>query len=579
MSDQPSVPKRRRHWLGLAILFLIALAVRTERAVLTTVVNPDAMRFIAQGKEFFINPLRAVRQEVYHPLQSIAGTLVNNWFMCHLVADGRMSCVYSMQTVGVLAGALITLEIFFLSRRFGAPVWAAYCVSIIWVFGRKTGAYGADGISDMLFLSLLGLSILTAMKTGLRCKPWYWFAAGILSGFSYLTRPEGVAAVLIMLWALAIYHGTYVFSESKGVSGNAPMPFSKRRGLLPALISGGMLVVGYLIVGLPYMIAIGGFTRKKKLELMRFPTSSHSALLQPLLGTGASPHVDMAFIGPSAFFHPWMWMRIAQEIFETLSPAACIVLLFAVALAPRIWGRRRWRPTVLGWTGLWIMVMVWLLNIAGYLHGRHTLVIVLALLPILALGLSRIAHRWRTLLVNQKCKDKLSKLPAWLRDVQHPDRVGIVLTAAICIPGSVHLADAPQRGMRFIETGAKWLKANANRKAVVAIGIGDDRRALVAYYSGLDYMFSSSPPLSQSRRQLLLLSNHRPVIVDMVWQGAKVKNIPATVGPFHLLKLHGHTVKFRAKETLGANVLVFYELPHERVLKPNASLPQLRAAP
>ena len=579
MIDKPLRLKRRSRWVGLAVLFVIALLVRTERALLTTVVNPDAMRFIAQGKEFFINPLHAVRREVYHPLQSIAGAIIHNVLMVHLVGDARMSWIYSMQTVGVVAGALIALEIFWLSRRFGAPSWAATCVSIIWIFGRKTGAYGADGISDMLFLSLLGASILMAMKTGLRCKPWYWLAAGMLSGLSYLTRPEGVAAVLIMLWALAIYHGVYVWSALKAKTPPSPLPLSRRRGLLPALISAGMLVAGYLIIGLPYMMAIGGFTRKKKLEIMNYSSPSHAAITHLLQSFHTRHHIDMAFIGPSAFFHPWMWMKIAQEVFETLSPAACIVLLLAMALAPHFWGRRRWRPLVLGWAGLWITVMIWLLNIAGYLHGRHTLVLVLMLLPILALGLDRMAFRWNAALKNEKFRAAVSKWPAWLIDGHHPNRVSIILTGVVCIPGLVHLADAPQRGMRFIEDGAGWLKTNARRGVVVDIGVGDDRRALVAYYSGLDYMFASSSPFSQSRRQILTLSNRRPVIVDQVWQGNQANKIPATMGPFQLLKLRGHVVKLKAKRTLGANVLVFYVLPHQRVLNRSAVPPQLRDAP
>ncbi|MGC8559999.1 MAG: hypothetical protein ACP5O1_04900 [Phycisphaerae bacterium] len=571
-SSQPGIPR----WLGLTALLIFALVIRIERAFLTTVVNPDAMRFIAQGREFFINPLGAVRQEVYHPLQSILGTLIHNIVMVRLVADRRMAWIYSMQALGVVAGALIAIEIFWLSRRFGAPRWAAYCVSIIWVLGRKTGAYGADGISDMLFLSLLGLSILTAMKTGLRCRPWYWFAAGIFSGFSYLTRPEGVAAVLIMLWALAIYHGAAIFSSGAVKAVDSPIPFNKRRGLVPALVSAAMLIAGYLIVGLPYMLSIGAFTRKKKLELMRAHSISHpqlSHLFKPLPTIG---HPDLAFIGPSAFFHPWMWMKIGQEIFETLSPAACIVLLLAMALAPRIWGRRRWRPAVLGWAALWFTVMIWLLNIAGYLHGRHTLVLVLLLLPILALGLDRVVHRWGELLRTSKRPDALRRLPQPLRDAAHANRMGILLTAVICIPGMVHLADAPQRGMRFIEDGARWLKTNARSKVIVNIGIGDDRRALVAYYSGLDYMFCPTPPTAQTRRQMMNLSNNRPVLLDEVFQGKQAKRIPAFLGPYHVMKLRGRVVKFRARHTLGANVLVFYVLPHQRVLKSAAKMPDGR---
>ena len=574
-SSQPGIPR----WLGLTALLFFALAVRIERAFLTTVVNPDAMRFIAQGREFFINPLRAVRQEVYHPLQSILGTLIHNIVMVHLVADRRMAWIYSMQTLGVVAGALVSLEVFWLSRRFGAPRWAAYCVSIIWVLGRKTGAYGADGISDMLFLSLLGLSILTAMKTGLRCRPWYWFAAGIFSGFSYLTRPEGVAAVLIMLWALAIYHGAAIFSSREVKAVDAPLPFAKRRGLAPALISSGMLIVGYLIVGLPYMLSIGAFTRKKKLELMRAHPISHpqlSHLFKPFPTIG---HPNLAFIGPSAFFHPWMWMKIGQEVFETLSPAACIVLLLAMALAPRIWGRRRWRPAVLGWAGLWISVMIWLLNIAGYLHGRHTLVLVLLLLPILALGLDRIACRWREFLRTARRPESLRWIPQGLRDPARANRMSMFLTAVICIPGIVHLADAPQRGMRFIEDGARWLKTNARSDVIVNIGLGDDRRALVAYYSGLDYMFCSTPPTAQTRRQMMNLSNNRPVLLDEVFQGKQVERIPTRLGPYRVLKLNGHVVKFRARRTLGANVLVFYHLPHQRVLKLDAEMPNGRFEP
>ncbi len=560
MSDATTTKATSSHYRGLFLLLIIALLVRIERAWMTTVVNPDTMRFIAQGKEFFINPLRAVRQEVYHPLQSVVAALVHNLIMIHLVHDDRMAWIISMQTVGVLAGSLVAIEIFWIARRFGAPAWACYAAAVIWIFGRKTGGYGADGISDMLFLSLLGLSLLLAMKTGLRYQPWYWLSAGVVAGLSYLTRPEGVAAVLIMLWALLIHHGRYLFSAREPTA--RVLPFNKRRGLWPGVLAAFMLCGGYLIVGLPYMIAIGGFTRKKKLELFRMPALPHAGLRTPY----AHP-MNLAFLGPSALFHPWMWLKIAQEVFETYGPATCIVLLAAMALCPRLWGRRRWRPAALGWAGLWVLVMLWLLNVAGYLHGRHTLVLVLLMLAVLALGLQRISMRVQRWMAGRAQGQKPPWLPDALWGKAGARRISLLLCFLICIPGMVHLAYAPQRGMRFIKRGAAWLKTHAAPRDIVAIGIGDDRRAIVAYYSGLDYMYSKTTPFHMFSQEIRAMANHRPIIVDLILEGKQARHIPTKIGSFVLLTYHGKPVLFRAKHTLGANTLAFYVLPSTHVLK------------
>ena len=175
----------------------------------------------------------------------------------HFISDDRFAWIAATEIVGIISAVVVVWALMQLSRHFGAPPWAACAAGLLWVVGRRTSGYGADGLSDMLFLALFACSILVALRTRLHLRPLAWFLSGLLAGLSYLTRPEGAAAVIILAFAV-LYH------YRKPLLG----PLMRIRATAAPRQCGGILVMlalGFAIPAAPYMLAIGGFSGKKSL--------------------------------------------------------------------------------------------------------------------------------------------------------------------------------------------------------------------------------------------------------------------------------------------------------------------------
>ena len=196
------------------LLFMLATGVRVMRARQQPVVAPDAIRHIEQGKMLLVHPLQAVREEVYHPLFSLAVVGVHgviDWFY-PMNGQGewgeRMKWVWAAQGSSVLCGAIMAVLVYALARRLGARFWPAMGAGVVWCVGQRVTAYSVDGMSDMLALCFFTGSLLAAIgATGFRWggrgdmglgwrQVWGFLLAGLLAGLAYLTRPEGLAVPL-----------------------------------------------------------------------------------------------------------------------------------------------------------------------------------------------------------------------------------------------------------------------------------------------------------------------------------------------------------------------------------------------
>ncbi len=108
------------------LLFVVAVGVRALCAVQEPVVNPDAIRFIDQARGLRTDFLGALRSEVYHPLHSVAALLVHA-VIGSFFRNDREAWVAAVQTVGVVCGAIVAVQIVWLARAFGAPRLGVAC--------------------------------------------------------------------------------------------------------------------------------------------------------------------------------------------------------------------------------------------------------------------------------------------------------------------------------------------------------------------------------------------------------------------------------------------------------------------
>jgi hypothetical protein len=559
--------------MALLSLLLLGLVVRVVQAVREPVVNPDAIRFIEQAKALWVDPLAAIRQEVYHPLHSLLGGVV-----FHLIhgafRDERMAWLAAMQTVGIAAGVCVIWMIVKLSRHFGAPWWAALGGGLLFAVGRRTSSYGPDGISDMLFLALFGGAILAGMNTRLRFKPGWWMLAGVLAGLSYLTRPEGAAAVIVLLAAIVLaYVQNYLrHSRREGVLDFVRGMERRRHGVRCAVL----LLVGFAVVGGPYMVAIGRFTAKKKI----FEQVSMSAAVVPGSGerydSGSGGMQVLAQVVPvPAIVRGDLWFKIWTELLETFGPAACVVIWFAVALRsrpwgivagasrfnplryvlrwPLAWGRRHWRPLVTFWMLLWLVVMAWLINKTstpgrlGYLDGRHTLPFQLALHALfgLALGIWQLPmvwwqNWWRGMAI-------WPRLPGWMRSNRWPIVFAWVVCLLGCLPGIMRLGREPAHDKQYIRDAANWIAKNEPRDYAVA-----DVDQLVGYYSGHEYRRWDGSPGDPELSQL----PDKVILAYRYYTAAKGVQVAERIGPFVALP-----VRFKSDSSSQGDLLVLYARP------------------
>jgi hypothetical protein len=515
----------RRRVLGFLLLFVFALTVRGLRAWQIPVLNPDVIRFITQARGLTSDPVRAVRKEVYHPLHAAAGLAVRG-AVHGIVENDRAAWLLSMQIVGVLAGALVAVQIAMLGRMLGAPFWAAIAAGVVWVLGRRTSAYGADGISDMLFLSLfagamlMGLRALRFRGAGIWKYARFVFA-GMLAGLAYLTRPEGLAAALILILSLC------ALTLPRWKHGRRRAKFLPRRRLPVRSAVGGMacVILGVAIFAAPYMATIGGITGKKAF----FENSAEEAFEVIVAGFGG----DL--------------LKMGQELFETFGFAPALLLFAAIPLTRGPWGRPRTRIVVVLWIVLWVGVMLWLIRRAGYLDGRHTLPMQLVLHGMLALAFG-----------------------VWGRAIRkrfENPRIVMALCAAVVvlaiIPGVVRLGVAPSADRKFVRDAAAWLATSVKKNTVVC----DDER-LVGYYSGLPYAFwgGRSEPSEVAKLDWLVLnlekfrSKERPhVICAVIFRPKKNQPVIPAIREWRMLK------EFPSERS--GDVLVLYARDGDRVLR------------
>jgi hypothetical protein len=529
--------------VALAILLLLALAVRTIRALQEPVVNPDTIRFIDQAQLLPVHPLEAVRAEVYHPLHSAAGLFVHG-IIGRFFSDDREAWLASMQAVGVVCGAIVALQIVRLSRLLGAPFWAGIGAGFVWTIGRRTSAFGADGLSDMLFLVLFTAAMtiaITAMRglaRPLRARHNIRFAlAGVFSGLAYLTRPEGLGAALILGITIVLLALPRPRSLVHPAGGRLFKLFPRRRAPGPAAaVALLLLLVGTAIPALPYMLAIGTLTHKV-----------------PAAGAAAPAAAAML---PLAAFNPG---RIVMELWETFGFAPWLVLLLALPLRMRLWGRPRLRLVVIVWMVVWTTLMAWVLARKGYLDGRHTLALQVALHAVLALAFAVWVGGMRCTVFRWRLRPDAAPWMRWGGWIGVAMMLVVLLAA---LPGLIRFRTPPLNDQYYIAEAAGWIRYNIRPDVLVC-----DTEMRIGYYSGHPYALWQGPEFDPRLEELAGLRGAppgrpgRPLVAGWIFRPG-IGQLPlSAIGPYREI------MRFHSDLAAHGDVLVLYALPEDHVLR------------
>lgn len=388
----PSHRLTGRYLGGLLAVLLLLGAVRAWMLSRSEIIARDGMIYTAMAREWTSGPMQVIRGYDYHVGYPVAIVGMHG-LLGALGLNGRPG-------TWDLSGGLVSLTASMVAL---AGVWRwsvkAYDrrVAIVAVLlpglGRKWASLGADVLSDALAIAFQIWSLVLVHSMLQRLQGRRWSAvllaagAGLCGGLGYLVRPE---SLLI---------------PSIGVLAALGLQMLRRSRWLVSLVSVATLAGVTLLVSLPYMIAIGGLSKKKDLATLMEELAFCSGQGMPLASMAASK--------PSGGFVA----KYFAQLFEAMHPL--VGVLVVVMLLAMLW--RRFRPSPAfdqpkapSSPARWLMllygvpmvpVLLGLYRATGYLSHRHVMMTALVLSPLVGQGLFMLAalvrsqvwpKRWRS---------------------------------------------------------------------------------------------------------------------------------------------------------------------------------------
>ena len=238
----------RRDFACVLILLAVAVALRAWQLTHTTVASRDSIGYarIAWRLEHG-DWKKVIPHASQHPLYPLA-LLAVSWPVRHFLPDDLpLAMQLSAQLSSGIAGVLLVIPMFLLGKHlFDRRV--GFGGTLLFQCLPSGGRVLGDGLSEALFL-LFAAWALVLCRPGISVsRSWLWFGlAGLASGLSYLTRPEG----LILAAAMGVVL----------VGAQAVVRWRRPWWNLAACCA--TLTVATLLVAGPYMALIGGLTVKQ----------------------------------------------------------------------------------------------------------------------------------------------------------------------------------------------------------------------------------------------------------------------------------------------------------------------------
>jgi hypothetical protein len=402
----------RRDYRLLLLLLLLASGLRVWIISHTAVAARDSIGFIRYAYCLEHQPWKQVLRDSLHPPLYPLTVLAVAVPARHLVHSADvLTMQYSAQAASALAGVLLVIPMFYLGkhlfdRRVG--FWSALLFQCLPVGSHAL----SDGLTEGVFL-LLTASFLLAAAHALRRRSALYFAiCGACSGLAYLARPEGAALALVLGAVLVVYQLRPAWRWPG---------FQVRR-------CAAHLVGVALLFSVPYMCVIGGFTHKlsilwimQKVGLVHHADDGHHRVgveprdREPQLAwaddleerdTDSRPGpLPLAVIWAK---WDWGWGGAGERHDCSLRWGANALLkelargFHYVAWIPALFGlwwfrRRAWQtPLVAVITSLclfYVVVLLLLGMVAGYISQRHSLVFVLCGAPWAVAGMLEMPRR------------------------------------------------------------------------------------------------------------------------------------------------------------------------------------------
>jgi 4-amino-4-deoxy-L-arabinose transferase-like glycosyltransferase len=227
------------------LLLIISLSVRIYLSVFTYVIKNDSVAFMQNAKHFASGDFARGLGHDYHPLYSLIMAVLYK-----VVPNMELSGTI----ISVLFGTL-TVIVFYLIGKSVFDRKVSFVSAIILAFHPYAVRFSADIISEstyfFFFISALGLGYFAITNR----KLLLFALTGICSALAYLTRPEGIGIIIVVVFwcVLKDFVKIKVLWKEK-------------------LVSILILVVSFLAFSMPYLVFIEietgswSLTKKKKVS-------------------------------------------------------------------------------------------------------------------------------------------------------------------------------------------------------------------------------------------------------------------------------------------------------------------------
>lgn len=441
-------PPTRKQLRDVAAIVLVALAMRVYAMGVMATVSKDALWFVTGAQAIADGDYRAWLGQNQHPLTAacvwLAGVASGDW-----IRGGRI--------FNVVVGTLTVVPFYFMGRAVFGHL-AGLCAAWFLAFHAHAARFSADVLSEPLYLFCFLWAAFFGILGVVGGKKRWLALCGIASALAYLTRPEGVMAVLVPGAWVCCQHIRDLCSDWK------------QRCARIVVLS-----LAFMVLAAPYMVYIGGLSRKKNAaEIIRFSRvqapNAARATPAPQAHKPRNEPDDARPQEPRSATH---YVRSGYSLLSKLLSACTHVLAPFVVLG--LVCRRRGPRLLRGELFLASVAVLYLLLLfgvrtsAGYISRRHTFPIAMVLMTWSGAGALAAAH-WLTRI--RRMHGRRTAALRWVTGV-----MAVVLAARTAEPQNTrHLGEA--------EAGL-WIRSHSpTRPKVITHKLS--RVACYAYSSNLD---------------------------------------------------------------------------------------------